>query len=86
MDRVTLGDRATFQEVYQRTSTKLFGICLRILTERGEAEDALQETYVIIWRRAAMYDETRGAAMTSRETVQLNGYAAPAECLQRESS
>lgn len=72
MDRVTLGDRATFQEVYQRTSTKLFGICLRILAERAEAEDALQETYVIIWRRAAMYDETRGAAMTWMMTIARN--------------
>ena len=72
MDRVTLGDRPTFQEVYQRTSAKLFGICLRILVERSEAEDALQETYVLIWRRAALYDETRGAAMTWMITIARN--------------
>ena len=72
MDRVTLGDRPTFQEVYQRTSAKLFGICLRILVERSEAEDALQETYVLIWRRAAQYDETRGAAMTWMITIARN--------------
>lgn len=72
MDRVTLGDHPTFQEVYQRTSAKLFGICLRILVERSEAEDALQETYVIIWRRAALYDETRGAAMTWMITIARN--------------
>lgn len=72
MDRVTLGDLPTFKEVYQRTSAKLFGICLRILVERSEAEDALQETYVIIWRRAALYDETRGAAMTWMITIARN--------------
>ena len=72
MDRVTLGDYSTFQEVYRRTSAKLFGICLRILAERSEAEDALQETYVIIWRRAALYDEARGAAMTWMVTIARN--------------
>lgn len=72
IDRVTLGDISTFQEVYRRTSAKLFGICLRTLVERAEAEDALKETYVIIWRRAAMFDETRGAAMTWMSTIARN--------------
>ncbi|TPG14660.1 hypothetical protein EAH87_16185 [Sphingomonas koreensis] len=64
MGRMTLGDIPTFREIYRRTSPKLFGICPSILTDRLEAEDALQEIYVLIWRCAALYEETRGAAMS----------------------
>lgn len=62
MRRVAAGDQRAFAEVFQRTSAKLFGICLRILPVRGEAEDALQEAYLAIWRRAASFDASRGRA------------------------
>ena len=38
-----------------RTSAKLFGVCLRILNDRGEAEDALQDVFIKIWRKADSY-------------------------------
>ncbi len=38
-------DRAAFRDLYHATSGKLFGTLLRILGERGQAEDALQEVY-----------------------------------------
>jgi RNA polymerase sigma-70 factor (ECF subfamily) len=53
--RVALGDRAAFSALYDRTSAKLFGVSLRILRERSLAQDALQETYVKVWRNAAGY-------------------------------
>ena len=40
--RVAGGDRAALRLVYQDTSAKLFGVCLRILRDRAEAEDVLQ--------------------------------------------
>ena len=52
ISRVALHDRNAFAELYRRTSAKLFGICLRILNNRTEAEDALQDVYVKIWRNA----------------------------------
>lgn len=45
-------DRAAFNLLYQQTSAKLFGVCLRVLNDRGDAEDALQEVYVKIWTKA----------------------------------
>lgn len=45
-------DRAAFDLLYQQTSSKLFGICLRVLKNRSEAEDALQEVFVKIWNKA----------------------------------
>jgi RNA polymerase sigma-70 factor (ECF subfamily) len=53
--RTALRDRAGFRELYRRTSAKLFGVCLRILKDRSEAEEALQEVYVKVWQRADRY-------------------------------
>ncbi len=53
--RCALRDRAAFRDLYARTSAKLFGVTLRILRDRSEAEEALQEVYVKIWQRADRY-------------------------------
>jgi RNA polymerase sigma-70 factor (ECF subfamily) len=57
-------DQQAFTELYDRTSSKLFGVCLHMLRDRGEAEEALQETYAAVWRHAARFDATRASAMT----------------------
>ncbi|MHA6689722.1 sigma-70 family RNA polymerase sigma factor [Devosia sp. A449] len=53
--RCALRDRAAFRVLYDRTSAKLFGVTLRILRDRAEAEEAIQEIYVKIWQRADRY-------------------------------
>lgn len=53
--RVSLKDRAAFSALYRQTSPKLFAICVRILRDRTEAEEALQEIYIKIWQRADRY-------------------------------
>lgn len=52
ISQVALGNREAFAQLYKSTSAKLFGICLRILNDRGEAEEALQETFVKVWHSA----------------------------------
>src|SRR6185437_8707764 len=64
LGRIPAGDRAALQTVYRLTSAKLFGVCLRILGERSEAEDVLQEVYVTVWRKAADFDASRASPMT----------------------
>ncbi len=66
------GDRQAFEIFYQRTSSKLFGIILRILIERTEAEDVLQEVYVTIWRKAAEFDAARASPVTWTATIARN--------------
>ncbi len=56
------GDQAALRRVYDLTSAKLFGVCLRILGDRNEAEDVLQEVYVTLWRRAGSFDPGRGVS------------------------
>jgi RNA polymerase sigma-70 factor (ECF subfamily) len=50
--RISLKDRPAFDLLYRQTNAKLFGVCLRVLNDRGEAEDALQEVFVKIWTKA----------------------------------
>jgi RNA polymerase sigma-70 factor (ECF subfamily) len=64
LGRIPGGDRAALQTVYRLTSAKLFGVAIRILGERSEAEEVLQEVYVTVWRKAAAFDAARASPMT----------------------
>jgi RNA polymerase sigma-70 factor (ECF subfamily) len=59
--RVASGDRAAFGEFYDRHSGRIFALLQRLLRVRPEAEDALQETFWQVWRRAGAYDAARGS-------------------------
>jgi RNA polymerase sigma-70 factor (ECF subfamily) len=72
MARVAQGERAALRQLYDATSAKLFAVCLRILTNREEAEDVLQEVYVTIWRRADRFDGSRASVMTWISTIARN--------------
>lgn len=61
MVRLAAGDQAALEIVYRMTRVKLFGITLRILGDRKEAEDALQDVYVNLWQRADRYDPARAS-------------------------
>jgi RNA polymerase sigma-70 factor (ECF subfamily) len=66
------GDRMALRDVFDRTSAKLMGICLRILKDREEAEDVLQEVYVSIWSRAGTFDPGKASAITWLATIARN--------------
>ena len=63
LPRVALKDRAAFDRLYALAAPKLFGVLLRILNERSEAEDALQEVFVKIWSRADRYAQSDASAL-----------------------
>jgi RNA polymerase sigma-70 factor, ECF subfamily len=62
--RIALGDRAAFRALYSSTSAKLFGVCLRVLKNKTDAEDVLQEAYVKIWQNAVKYQVTGYSPIT----------------------
>ncbi len=64
LTRVAGQDRAAFRDLYSASSAKLFGVCLRILGTRAEAEDALQEVFTRVWIRAAKFEAGKGRGMT----------------------
>jgi RNA polymerase sigma-70 factor, ECF subfamily len=57
-------DEAALAQLYDRYDRILFGLLMRILNNREEAEDVLQETFLQVWRKAADFDETRGRPFT----------------------
>lgn len=69
---VAAGDRGAFEQLYRATSARLLGICARVLSDRGEAEDVLQEAFVTIWHRAAQYDADRAGALAWLCTIARN--------------
>jgi RNA polymerase sigma-70 factor (ECF subfamily) len=62
--RVAIGDRGALSSLYAATSAKLFGIALRVLEDRAEAEDALQEIFVKLWHNADRYRSNGLSPMT----------------------
>jgi RNA polymerase sigma factor (sigma-70 family) len=70
--RVAMRDRAAFAQLYEQTAARLFGLCRRLMADRGEAEDVLQEAFVSVWRRADRYDPSLGSASTWLTAVVRN--------------
>jgi RNA polymerase sigma-70 factor (ECF subfamily) len=70
--RIASGDRAAMKELYALTSGKLFGVCLRICSERSAAEDVLQDVYLKVWKRAGRYDPARASPITWLATIARN--------------
>jgi RNA polymerase sigma factor (sigma-70 family) len=70
--RSGLGDRAAFAQLYERTSSHLFGVVLRINRDRAQAEDVLQEVYVNVWRAAQSFDAAQSQPLTWLTSIARN--------------
>jgi RNA polymerase sigma-70 factor (ECF subfamily) len=98
MAQIAGGDREALRRLYAATSAKLFGVCLRILSDKDESEDVLQEVYLTIWRRADRFEAGRAGVMTWISTIARNraidrlrargplAYAEPVEALEIEDA
>jgi RNA polymerase sigma-70 factor (ECF subfamily) len=60
LQRIVARDTAALADLYDRHSRLLFGLILRILRNRAEAEEILQEVFVRVWTRAELYDPRLG--------------------------
>ena len=61
---VALGDRAALAAVYRVAGAHLFGVILRIVADKSQAEDLLQDVFINIWRAAQGFDAARAQPMT----------------------
>lgn len=60
---VAAGRQDALRDLYDRTAPKLFGLILRIVRDRGAAEDVLQDAYLRVWQSAAGYEPEAGRPM-----------------------
>jgi len=58
------GEAAALERLYAELSPQLFGLLLRILQRKDLAEEALQDTFVSVWRKASEYRSDRGKVAT----------------------
>lgn len=63
IDRVAQQDQAALRALYDLTSAKLYGLALKVLGKPEWAEDALQDTFLQVWRSAADYRATLSPPM-----------------------
>jgi RNA polymerase sigma-70 factor (ECF subfamily) len=70
LEQVAAGDRGQpLVELYRRYEGRLYGLGLRLLHDRGLAEELVQETFVRLWRSAGQYDSGRGSVRTCVFTI-----------------
>ncbi|MGF3023583.1 sigma-70 family RNA polymerase sigma factor [Methylobacterium aquaticum] len=67
--RVAAGRQDALRALYERTAPKLFGLILRIVRDRGAAEDVLQDTYLRVWQHAGGYAPEAGRPMAWLATI-----------------
>ena len=58
--RAGRGDADALEALYRRHAPRAMGVALRVLRERSEAEEVLQDTFLEVWRRAREYSPARG--------------------------
>lgn len=64
LSEIANGQQAALSSLYQSVSARLFGLQLRILKQQPLAEEALQETFLKVWKNAHTYDKQHGSPMT----------------------
>lgn len=61
---VATGSEAAFAKLYDMLSSRVFGLILRVLVDRSQGEEVLQEVFLEIWQSAPKFDPSRGLART----------------------
>ena len=67
-----VADREAFAELFRRFAPRIKSYLKRLGCETGQAEELTQETMVMVWRRAAMFDRRRASASTWLFTIARN--------------
>ncbi len=82
---VASGSEVAFRTIWQRYGAAVFSLCLRRLSDRGAAEDATQEAFANVWRRADTFDPGRGSAAGWLYAVARNAAAQEARHRRRDA-
>ena len=64
MKRVAAGEESATAELYDRFGALVYRMAIQAMPNRAEAEDAVQEVFIRLWRTAGRYDPSRAALVT----------------------
>jgi len=73
--RIAMGSEEAFRMLWDRFGAAVYTLCRRRLGDVGAAEDATQEAFTSVWRRAATFDPARGSAAAWLYAVARNAAA-----------
>src|SRR5262245_48371686 len=62
IERIAGGDQCAVAELYDRHGRTAYGLALRVTADPTLAEDAVQEAFYAVWRRAESFRRSRGSA------------------------
>jgi RNA polymerase sigma-70 factor, ECF subfamily len=65
----SLGDESAFARLYDATAARLFGLVLRTVRDRAQAEEVTQDAYLDIWRNSSRFDPDLGSALSWLMTI-----------------
>jgi RNA polymerase sigma-70 factor (ECF subfamily) len=69
---IAAGDTVAVAELYDRHGATLYALLLKILGDRSDAQEVLQESFVQAWRRAADFDPVRGSEIAWLVSIARN--------------
>lgn len=62
--RVAGGDQRAFADLYDLLSSRVFGLILRVLVNRSQSEEVLQEVFLEVWQSAGRFAPNKGQGRT----------------------
>ncbi|MGL4305293.1 MAG: ECF RNA polymerase sigma factor SigK [Mycobacteriaceae bacterium] len=69
LEATAVGDQSAFALLYDRTSSRVYGMALRVLRDVNLAEDTTQEVFLQVWRSASNYNALQGAPLAWLMTI-----------------
>lgn len=64
LSSIAAGDQAAFAMLYDRFAPRAYGLIVKLIGRRPDAEDVLQEVFADVWRRSSLYNPALGSAET----------------------
>ena len=90
LGKMARADRTALKALYDRLAPQAFGVAMRVLSSRSEAEDTIQDSFLDVWARCGQYDPMRGsgrawvlAIVRNRAIDRLRSRAASARMVDR---
>jgi RNA polymerase sigma-70 factor (ECF subfamily) len=63
------GDEAAFAQLYDATSSRIYGLALRVVRDPAQAQEVTQEAYLEVWKSASRFDQDKGSAISWLMTI-----------------
>jgi RNA polymerase sigma-70 factor (ECF subfamily) len=67
--RSARGDQQAFAELYDATSSRVFGLAVRVVRDPAQAEEVAQEAFMEVWKTSSRFDPERGSALSWLMTI-----------------